>query len=115
MLIFISFLTMANKTDASTNDQPKTTRHRPSTMRRKAVTTRFFTYGAMTIATIIGVAFCIAWAMGYRFDLRSGQISQVALLQFNSFPTGAYVDVNGHRIQARTPSRENVETGEVTV
>ena len=82
--------------------------------RRKQVAMRFFTYGAMAVATVIGVIICIGWAMGYRFDLQNG-LSQVALLQFNSFPTGASVDVNEERLTARTPTRSNVKTGETTV
>ena len=84
-------------------------------MRRRQVAIRFFTYGVMTIATIVGAIICIAWAMGYRFDLKSGQLSQVALLQFNTFPTGAVVDINGNRLSTRTPTRSNIPTGEVTV
>lgn len=87
----------------------------PSTMSRKQVAIRFFSYGAMAIATVVGVAICIGWAMGYRFDFRSGQLSQVALLQFNSFPTGASVDVNGVRLTTRTPTRSNIKTGETKI
>ena len=86
----------------------------PSTRRRKQIALRFFTYGAMAVATIIGVVICIGWAMGYRFDLQRG-LSQVALLQFNTFPAGATVDVNGERLTARTPTRSNVKTGQTTV
>ena len=85
-----------------------------ATRRRKQTAVRFFTYGVMALATVIGVIICIGWAMGYRFDLQKG-LSQVALLQFNTFPTGASVDVNGERLTARTPTRSNVETGETVV
>lgn len=98
-----------------TKKPQKSGRLTPSTMSRKQVAIRFFTYGAMAIATIIGVVICIGWAMGYRFDFRSGQLSQVALLQFNSFPTGASVDVNGSRLTTRTPTRANIPTGEAKV
>lgn len=83
--------------------------------RRKEIAVRFFTYGVMTLATIVGVVVCVGWAMGYRFDLVSGQLSQVALLQFNSYPTGASVDINGVRLSARTPTRSNIKTGETKV
>ncbi|MCG5079657.1 hypothetical protein MBN61_02780, partial [Candidatus Saccharibacteria bacterium] len=39
----------------------------PSTMQRKQVAIRFFTYGVMAIATVVGVIVCIGWAMGFRF------------------------------------------------
>lgn len=108
--------TAANKKTAkNTGKKTDGQRYLPTTRRRKAVAMRFFTYGAMTIATIVGVVVCVGWAMGYRFDLLSGQLSQVALLQFNSFPTGAVVDVNGARLTARTPTRSNIKTGETSV
>ncbi|MCG5079675.1 PEGA domain-containing protein, partial [Candidatus Saccharibacteria bacterium] len=51
----------------------------------------------------------------YRFDLMSGQLSQVALLQFNTFPTGAVVDINGASLSTRTPTRSNIKTGQTKV
>ena len=99
------------KTTSETNKASTTTK---ANKRRKRVAMRFFTYGAMAVATVIGVIICIGWAMGYRFDLQNG-LSQVALLQFNTFPTGASVDVNDERLTARTPTRSNVKTGETTV
>ena len=99
------------KTTSETNKASTTTN---ANKRRKRVAMRFFTYGAMAVATVIGVIICIGWAMGYRFDLQNG-LSQVALLQFNTFPTGASVDVNDERLTARTPTRSNVKTGETTV
>lgn len=86
----------------------------PSTRQPKRLAARFFTYGAMAVATIVGVIICIGWAMGYRFDLQKG-LSQVALLQFNTFPTGANVDVNDERLTSRTPTRSNVKTGQTVV
>lgn len=99
------------KTTSETNKASTTTN---ANKRRRRVAMRFFTYGAMAVATVIGVIICIGWAMGYRFDLQNG-LSQVALLQFNTFPTGASVDVNDERLTARTPTRSNVKTGETTV
>lgn len=84
-------------------------------MQREQVAIRFFTYGVMAIATVVGVIVCIGWAMGYRFDLMSGQLSQVALLQFNTFPTGAVVDINGASLSTRTPTRSNIKTGQTKV
>ena len=75
-------------------------------MQRKQVAIRFFTYGVMAIATVVGVIVCIGWAMGYRFDLMSGQLSQVALLQFN---------INGASLSTRTPTRSNIKTGQTKV
>lgn len=94
---------------------PKQNRSIPSTKTPKQIAIRFFTYGVMALATVVGVIICIGWAMGYRFDFKSGQLSQVALLQFNTFPTGASVDVNHARLSTRTPTRANIPTGQTTV
>lgn len=101
---------MSNDSDASIP-----TRYRPSTMSKKQIAIRFFTYGVMTIVTIVGVAVCIAWTMGYRFDIMSGQFSQVTLLQLNSFPTGASIDINDVRISSRTTTRHNIKSGRTKV
>ena len=83
--------------------------------RRQQVAIRFFTYGMMTLLAVAGVILCLAWAMGFRIDWNDGKLTQVALLQFNSFPTGATVDINGQVLSAKTPTRYNVKTGEITV
>ncbi|MCL1877203.1 PEGA domain-containing protein [Candidatus Saccharibacteria bacterium] len=61
--------------------------------------------------------FCLFWAMGYRFDFASGKVSQIALLQFDSFPNGASVEVDGEKIPAATPTRTriDVESGKSVV
>ncbi len=83
--------------------------------RRQQLAIRSFTYGVMTLLAVLGVLFCLAWAMGFRFDWNGGKLTQVGLLQFNSFPTGASIDVNGERVSSGTPSRLNVKTGATTV
>ena len=88
--------------------------HQQKRTRRQQIALRSFTYGMMTIAVAIGAAFTLALAMGFRFDFRSGQISQVALLQFNSFPTGASIDINGKRLSSNTPTRTNIQSGKTT-
>jgi hypothetical protein len=83
--------------------------------RGQQIAIRFFTYGMMTLLAVAGVVFCLAYAMGFRIDWNDGKLTQVALLQFNSFPTGATVDINGQVLSAKTPTRSNVKTGETTV
>lgn len=80
--------------------------------RRQQIAIRSFTYGVMTLAALIGVVVCFAYAMGYRFNFKDGQFTQIALLQFNSFPGGATVDVNGEQLSTRTATRLNVKSGE---
>ena len=109
--------TNTNNTDQNINSVSRGNMdqiNRVASRRRRQTAARFFTYGVMSIATIVGVFICISWAMGYRFDLEKG-LSQVALLQFNSFPAGSSVYVNGQRVSGWTPSRSNVETGQVAV
>ncbi len=83
--------------------------------RKQQLAIRSFTYGVMSLAVLFGVAFSLAWAMGFRFDLKSGEVSQVSLLQFGTFPTGANVDIDGERLSSRTPTRTNIKTGQITV
>lgn len=103
------------KKKSTTDNNNNTSAGKPSTMSRRKVIGRALTYSIMALATVAGVAVCIAWAMGYRFSLESGEVSQVALLQFNSYPRGALVEVNGTALTARTPTRSNIKTGETTV
>lgn len=108
---------MADKSSTSTRSDDSISSEKASKIharRRKQLAARFFTYGVMAVATLVGVIFCVSWAMGYRFDLING-VSQVALLQFNSYPTGATVEVNDKRVSGRTPNRSNVETGNLSV
>ncbi|MCL2280573.1 PEGA domain-containing protein [Candidatus Saccharibacteria bacterium] len=83
--------------------------------RNQQIAIRSFTYGVMMLLAAVGVAFCLAWAMGFRIDWNDGKLTQVALLQFNSFPSGATVDINGQVLSTKTPTRANVKTGETTV
>lgn len=83
--------------------------------RRQQIAIRSFTYGAMTLAAVFGVLLSLAWAMGFRFDFNGGKLTQVALLQFDSFPTGATVKVNGSTLSGKTTTRENVQSGENNV
>ncbi len=100
-------------TKKSTTD--KNNNRKPSTMGRRQIVQRALTYSLMAVATIAGVAVCIAWAMGYRFNLESGEVSQVALLQFNTYPRGAMVQIGEATLTARTPTRANIKTGKATV
>ena len=83
--------------------------------RRQQIAIRSFTYGAMTLAAVFGVLLSLAWAMGFRFDFNGGKLTQVALLQFDSFPNGATVKINGETLSSKTTTRENVQSGENTV
>lgn len=82
---------------------------------RKDIALRFFTYGVMTITIVAGVIICAALSMGYRFDIWSGKVSQVALLQFNSYPRGASVYIDGALQAGTTPNRANTSKRSQTI
>ncbi len=69
----------------------------------------------MTLAAVFGVLLSLAWAMGFRFDFNGGKLTQVALLQFDSFPDGATVKINGSILSSKTTTRENVQAGKNTI
>lgn len=83
--------------------------------RRQQLAIRSFTYGAMTLAAVFGVLISLAWAMGFRFDFNGGKLTQVALIQFDSFPSGATVRINGVPISSKTATRANVQSGKNSV
>lgn len=83
--------------------------------RRQQLAIRSFTYGAMTLMAVLGVLLSLAWAMGFRFDFDGGKLTQVALIQFDSFPTGATVKINGVPLSGKTTTRENVPAGENSI
>ncbi len=80
--------------------------------KRQQLAIRSFTYGVMTLAAAISVTICLLFAMGYRFDFADGKLTQVALVQFKSYPSSATVDVNGKKLSSTTPNRYNVQSGE---
>lgn len=79
--------------------------------KRKRQAWLFFTYGAMTLATLVISAVCLLLVLGYRFDIKDGRLEQGGLLQFRSVPTDATVSVDGVRQSAHTPSKLEVAAG----
>lgn len=67
-------------------------------------------YALMTALTIAGVVATFAWTMGFRVGW-NGEVSQVALAQLNSFPTGARVTISAAEIADSTPAHINITTG----
>lgn len=68
-------------------------------------------YIIMSFSIIITVMFMIFFILGYRFDANKGQIEQHAFLQFNSFPTGATIKVDGVELGSKTPSKTSIPAG----
>lgn len=73
------------------------------------------TYIIMTIAVLVISALCILLVLGYRFDLKKGDVEQGALLQFRSFPADAKIELDGQALSFRTPGKKNVSAGGHTV
>jgi hypothetical protein len=82
--------------------------------KRARLALRFFTYGVMTLATVLLTALAVFFAMGYRFN-QDFSFQQGGLVQIRSVPQGAQVVVDGHIQGFTTPGRVNLGTGTHTV
>ncbi len=83
--------------------------HGQSPKKRKLVL--YFTYGVMTMAVALISAICIFLVLGYRFDLKNGDVEQGALIQFRSFPAGAAINFDKETLSFQTPGKLNVGVG----
>lgn len=82
---------------------------------RKQKMLLYFTYGVMTTAVALISAICILLVLGYRLDLKNGDVEQGALLQFRSFPSGATIALDKEVLSFVTPGKRSVEVGKHTV
>jgi hypothetical protein len=82
--------------------------------KRAKLALRFFTYGVMTVATIVLSIILIFFALGYRLD-RNFNFSQGGLLQFESFPDNASITVDSKKQSFKTPNKLNIGAGEHTI
>ena len=87
--------------------------HGQSPRKRKLLL--YFTYGVMTTAVALISAICIFLVLGYRLDLKSGDVEQGALLQFRSFPSAATITLDREALSFVTPGKRNVDAGEHSV
>lgn len=87
--------------------------HRMSKRKRQAML--FFTYGFMTLATLVISTICILLIMGYRFDASDRSIEQGALLQFRSTPADAQIVLDDVLLNFNTPGKLDVAVGKHTV
>lgn len=87
--------------------------HGKSTRKRKLML--YFTYGVMTTAVALISAICIFLVLGYRVDLKSGDVEQGALLQLRSFPVGAAITLDNETLSFLTPGKRSVNAGAHTV
>lgn len=82
--------------------------------KRAKLALRFFTYGVMTVATLVLSTILLFFALGYRLD-NEFNFTQGGLVQFRSFPDGATVVVDGREQGFKTPNKLNMTTGEHTI
>lgn len=78
--------------------------------KRAKIALRFFTYGVMTVATLVISTILVFFALGYRLD-RNFNFTQGGLVQFRSFPENAEVSVNGKKESFKTPGKLNLPAG----
>jgi len=83
--------------------------------KRAQLALRFFTYGVMTLATILLTVLAVFYAMGYRFNQSDLTFEQGGLVQFRSVPQNAQVVINDNLQNFTTPGRSNVSAGTHTV
>lgn len=79
--------------------------------KRAKLALRFFTYGVMTLATVMLTILAILYAMGNRFDAGTFSFEQGGLVQFRSAPDGARVVIDGKVQNFTTPGRANLIAG----
>jgi len=72
---------------------------------------RIIVLTVMSLAVIVIVAGTILFILGYRVDGNKGRLEQGALVQFDSRPNGADVQIDGKSIRANTPSKQSIVAG----
>lgn len=82
--------------------------------KRAKLAIRFFTYGVMTVATVVLTAFLVLVALGYRLD-KNFTFSQGGLVQFNSTPDNASVTIDGKVQSFHTQDKTNLAAGQHTI
>src|SRR5688572_10014936 len=80
---------------------------------RRAI--RFFTYGLMSMATIVLTTLVILLAMGYRFDRDQFGVIREGLLQLASHPVDVRYKINGKDYKKLTPNKQTLPAGSYTI
>lgn len=65
-------------------------------------------YSVMAVLVAAISTICIMLVLGYRFD---GKVERGALLQFDSFPSGATIELDGKRLGFQTAGKQNTTVG----
>ena len=75
----------------------------------------YATYVLMTFAVAIISFVCIFFVLGYRVDVKNGDVELGALLQFRSYPSDASITLDGEKLAFQTPGKQNVDVGPHTI
>lgn len=83
--------------------------HPPS--KRKQLTTRILISTLMTLSVVLLVVILISIILGYQFNSKDGRIEQTGLIQFETQPSGATVEIDGKALSAKTTTKATVLPG----
>ena len=74
-----------------------------------------FTYAVMILATLGLLIVAVFLAQGYLYNQYDGKIEQGGMIQFDSSPSGATIQLDAAQLSGRTASRITATAGEHTV
>ena len=86
-----------------------------ATSKRKKRAQLAFIYTLMSVSIVSIVAILVLIMLGYRFNRFDGRVEQGGLVQFDSRPSGATVNVDGATLANKTASKITLTTGHHTV
>ena len=86
----------------------------PAAKRRQRIRLTF-TYAVMVLITLSLVVVAVFFAQGYRYNGYEGKIKQGGMIQFDSAPNGASVQLDAVKLANRTATRITATSGEHTI
>lgn len=78
--------------------------------RKKELTRRIFIYGIMTATMLVLLVILTYRILGYQFNFSTKTVEQTGLVQYDSFPRGAMVNVDGRNFET-TRTKNSVLPG----
>ena len=67
--------------------------------RKKELARRTLVYALMTATLVVALCVLLFTMLGYRFNPTTREVEQAGLVQYNSFPRGATVAVDGANLE----------------
>ena len=86
----------------------------PTEKRRQRIKLTF-TYAVMVLITLSLVVVAVFFAQGYRYNGYDGKIEQGGMIQFDSAPNGANIQLDAVKLANRTATRITATSGEHTI